>query len=51
MSNVLYLHQTFKDCLSNQYTHYVDMPDVTKSYGRFSHLIVLFGNIHIVIHL
>ena len=100
MSVLLYLHQTFTDYMSNQYTHtniltrqmsqqvmefililiyffrilhtideysclkccistkilriacliitfrpkYVDMPDVTKSYGRFSGLTGFFGN-------
>ena len=32
MSEVLYFHQTFTDCISNQYC-YVEMPDVTASYG------------------
>ena len=32
MSEVLYLHQNFTDCISNQY-RYVKMPDVTASYG------------------
>ena len=38
MSELLYLHQTFTDFVSNQYTHfgYVGMSDVTTSYERFS---------------
>ena len=32
MSEVLYIHQTFTDCMSNQHTFlYVDMPDVASS--------------------
>ena len=40
MPEVLHIHQTFSDCLSNQYI-YFDMPDVTTSYERFSGLIEL----------
>ena len=37
MSEVLFLHQTFTDCMSDQFTHfwYVNMPDVTASYETF----------------
>ena len=44
MSEVLYFHQTFKDCLSIHLFWYVDMPDVATSYGRFPDLIGFFGN-------
>ena len=32
MSELLYLHQTFTDCISNQYL-YVKISDLTASYG------------------
>ena len=32
MPELLYFHQTFTNCISNQYL-YVEMPDVTASYG------------------
>ena len=40
MSEELYLHQTFTDCLSYQYA-YFDMSGVTTFYRRFSHFYIL----------
>ena len=46
----LYLYQTFKDYRSNQFTYsYVDMPNGTKGYERFSDFIA-FLNFHILFH-
>ena len=36
-----YLHQTFTECVPNQYTHF-DMPNVTASYGKYLDSIALF---------
>ena len=49
MSELLYLHQTFTDYMSNQYTRfrYVNMPNVTPSYGRFYGLIGFFRNLNV----
>ena len=35
MSEVLYIYQSFTDCLSIHLLWYVDIPDVNISYGRF----------------
>ena len=40
-----YLHQTFTECVSNQYTH-IEMPDVTASYGTSSDFISFFNHFH-----
>ena len=47
MSEVLIFHQIFTDCVSNQPFWYVDMPDVTTNYGRFSSLIGFYGNLNV----
>ena len=36
MSEVLYLRQTFTDCLINTLSTYIDMPGVTVIYGMLS---------------
>ena len=41
MTKVLYLYQTFTDCVSNQ-CWYVKMPDVTASYGMPLNFITAF---------
>ena len=46
MSEVLYIHQNFTDCLSDQHI-YFDMPNVTTSYERFPGLIWFFGNFNV----
>ena len=48
MSEVLYLHKTFKYWLID-IIWYINMPNVTAGYGRFSDKIVLFGNFHILL--
>ena len=46
MSELLYLHQTFTDCVSNQYW-YVKMSDMTSSYGTLLDFIAFLRlNIH-----
>ena len=40
--SVYFLHQTFTDCISNQYW-YVKMPDVTASYGTLLDFITYSG--------
>ena len=44
-SELLYFHQTFTNCVSNQYL-YVNMPDVTASYGMPPNFITFFVNLH-----
>ena len=45
-----YLHQTFTEYMSYQYTHFdiliIDMPDVTASYGRPLIFIAFVGHFH-----
>ena len=43
MSELLYFHQTFTDCVPSWCTHFdVNMPNVTAGYERFSDLISFF---------
>ena len=48
MFEVFYLHQTFTDCVSNQYTQCdMSMTNVTVCYGEFSDLIAFLVNFHV----
>ena len=50
MFEVLYIHQTFTDCVSDKciLILYFNMPNVTVGYGRFSDLIAFFGEFFLI---
>ena len=42
-----YFHQTFTECVCNQYAHFIDIPDVTECYGNTIDSIEFFLGIFI----
>ena len=45
MFESILIHQTFRDCVFNQYTHF-DTPDVTANYGMPLDFVAFLGILH-----